>query len=154
MSKPEWGTKRTCLSCGARFYDFGKTTLECPACGASFDLETIARTRRTRGGTRTVEPKAAVAKVVEVEEEEEVLDEVEDEVEDDEEDDVDEVDVVDDDDDEAVAGAKKKKRRRKVVEEPVVEDDEEEESLIEDASELGDDDVSDVIEKDTDDDPT
>ena len=34
MAKPEWGTKRICQSCGARFYDFGRSPITCPACGA------------------------------------------------------------------------------------------------------------------------
>lgn len=32
MPKPEWGTKRACASCGARFYDLGKTPIVCPKC--------------------------------------------------------------------------------------------------------------------------
>ncbi len=32
MVKPELGTKRTCVSCGARFYDLMKTPATCPRC--------------------------------------------------------------------------------------------------------------------------
>jgi len=32
VPKPEWGTKRACASCGARFYDLGKTPVVCPKC--------------------------------------------------------------------------------------------------------------------------
>ncbi|MFP4126645.1 MAG: TIGR02300 family protein, partial [Alphaproteobacteria bacterium] len=39
MVKPEWGTKRICQSCGAKFYDFGRSPIVCPACGATFELE-------------------------------------------------------------------------------------------------------------------
>jgi len=46
--KPEWGTKRSCQSCGARFYDFHKTPIVCPACGATFELEQPTRSRRQR----------------------------------------------------------------------------------------------------------
>lgn len=36
MTKPEWGTKRKCLSCGAFFYDMKKKEFKCPKCGASY----------------------------------------------------------------------------------------------------------------------
>ena len=54
LAKPEWGTKRTCQSCGARFYDFGRSPIVCPACGAIFDLEILNRARRARPATRAV----------------------------------------------------------------------------------------------------
>ncbi|WP_417452496.1 FYDLN acid domain-containing protein [Kiloniella sp.] len=38
MSKPEWGSKRTCLSCKAKFYDFLKSPIVCPKCGSELDL--------------------------------------------------------------------------------------------------------------------
>ncbi|WP_120498476.1 FYDLN acid domain-containing protein [Kiloniella sp. EL199] len=38
MSKPEWGSKRTCLSCKAKFYDFKKSPIVCPKCGTELDL--------------------------------------------------------------------------------------------------------------------
>ena len=37
VAKAEWGTKRTCLSCGARFYDLRREPIVCPACGAAVD---------------------------------------------------------------------------------------------------------------------
>ena len=36
MVKAELGTKRTCPSCAARFYDLMKSPIICPKCGASF----------------------------------------------------------------------------------------------------------------------
>lgn len=36
MVKAELGTKRTCPSCAARFYDLLKSPIVCPKCGASF----------------------------------------------------------------------------------------------------------------------
>lgn len=124
MAKPEWGSKRTCLSCGARFYDLQRSPINCPACGAVFDLEVAGRARRTRPAARAVLP----------------VDEV---VVDDPElaaaapDDTDEADAdveIDVDDDAEI---------------PVVPDAEEEDDrLIEDASELGEDedDVGEVID--------
>tara|TARA_E500000081_G_scaffold59649_1_gene62288 strand:- start:75 stop:716 length:642 start_codon:yes stop_codon:yes gene_type:complete len=49
MAKPEWGTKRACPECGAKFYDFQKgNPLTCPACGAGFNPELLLRSRRSR----------------------------------------------------------------------------------------------------------
>ncbi|MGB0570809.1 MAG: TIGR02300 family protein [Alphaproteobacteria bacterium] len=48
MAKPEWGVKRTCLACGARFYDMQKSPIVCPSCEAEFDPEAIFRPRRNR----------------------------------------------------------------------------------------------------------
>jgi uncharacterized protein (TIGR02300 family) len=59
--KAEWGTKRICQSCGARFYDFQRSPIACPACGATFELETLQRARRTRGVTRSAAATTAVA---------------------------------------------------------------------------------------------
>ncbi|TVQ37332.1 MAG: TIGR02300 family protein [Geminicoccaceae bacterium] len=59
MVKPEWGTKRICQSCGARFYDFQRSPIICPACGATFELEALTRSRRGRAVPRA----AAVAAV-------------------------------------------------------------------------------------------
>jgi uncharacterized protein (TIGR02300 family) len=48
MAKPEWGTKRICHNCGARFYDLRHDPILCPKCGAEFDPEALLRSRRTR----------------------------------------------------------------------------------------------------------
>lgn len=45
MAKPEWGTKRLCQSCGAKFYDLMRTPITCPKCGAVFHVETDSRRR-------------------------------------------------------------------------------------------------------------
>lgn len=41
MVKPELGTKRTCPSCAARFYDLLKDPIVCPKCGVSFVVATL-----------------------------------------------------------------------------------------------------------------
>ena len=46
--KPEWGLKRQCLSCGAKFYDMQRHPIICPACGESFDPEQAIRLKRNR----------------------------------------------------------------------------------------------------------
>ena len=51
MAKPEWGTKRICQSCGVPFYDLKKKNIECPSCGATFDLTPITKTRRPTPST-------------------------------------------------------------------------------------------------------
>ncbi len=48
MAKAEWGVKRACLSCGARFYDMQKSPIVCPSCETVFDPEAIFRPRRNR----------------------------------------------------------------------------------------------------------
>ena len=46
MAKPEWGKKRTCQSCGTKYYDLNKTPMICPSCGAEFDPELLLKTRK------------------------------------------------------------------------------------------------------------
>ena len=49
MSKPAWGTKRVCPSCGARFYDLSRTPITCPVCQAVYQVNaTSVAPRRTR----------------------------------------------------------------------------------------------------------
>ncbi|MFP4361834.1 MAG: TIGR02300 family protein [Alphaproteobacteria bacterium] len=80
MVKPEWGTKRICQSCGAKFYDFGRSPIVCPACGATFELESPSpRGRRQRAAPERAAAAAAAAPAA-VEEEEELETVVEDEV--------------------------------------------------------------------------
>lgn len=127
LAKPEWGTKRTCQSCGARFYDFGRSPIICPACGAVFDLEVLNRARRARPAVRAA---AVAAEEDTTPEDTELLEsdtELEEEVE------VEEDEVIAEGEDEA---------------------QDEDEALIEDASELGEDeDMSDVIDSDIDEEP-
>ena len=48
MAKPEWGVKRICPSCGARYYDMRKDPPVCPSCGAQFDPEALLKSRKAR----------------------------------------------------------------------------------------------------------
>jgi uncharacterized protein (TIGR02300 family) len=76
LVKPEWGTKRICQSCGARFYDFQRSPIACPACGAAFELETLQRSRRSRAPVRApVVAAAVVAAPAETDELEAVVEE-------------------------------------------------------------------------------
>lgn len=46
MDREDWGTKRVCQSCGAKFYDFGKSPVLCPICGAPFDINALLRRKK------------------------------------------------------------------------------------------------------------
>jgi uncharacterized protein (TIGR02300 family) len=76
LSKPEWGTKRTCQSCAARFYDLKRAPIVCPKCGHKHDAEDFIKTRRTRGAAAkaAAPPKKVVEKVVPVELEDAIAD--------------------------------------------------------------------------------
>jgi len=112
VAKPEWGTKRICPSCGARYYDLQRLPVVCPKCATPFDPEAFLKARRAR-------PVAPVDKELEPVGADEIDTEIETEEAADEE--------------EAVA---------------LEESEEEEEEIIEDASELGEDedDMAEVIE--------
>lgn len=38
MAKVEWGTKRSCQECGAKFYDMRRAEIICPKCDAVFQI--------------------------------------------------------------------------------------------------------------------
>ncbi len=48
MSKKDWGTKRNCLSCPSKFYDFNKNPILCPSCGKKLVLENSLRIQATK----------------------------------------------------------------------------------------------------------
>src|SRR5438094_8272327 len=58
LAKPEWGSKRICPSCGARYYDLMHDPIVCPKCSTPFDPEALLRARRAR-------PAAPVEKALE-----------------------------------------------------------------------------------------
>jgi uncharacterized protein (TIGR02300 family) len=118
VAKPEWGTKRICPSCGTRYYDLMRRPVICPKCATPFDPEAFLKSRRAR-------PAAPVEKELEPV----GADELDTDVETEEE----EADVVVEEE-EAL---------------PLEEaEEEEDEELLEDASELGEDedDMAEVIE--------
>ena len=119
MAKPEWGQKRTCQSCGCRFYDMTRTPLVCPKCGANVEPEVTFKVRRGSAAAAAAEAKAAIPVAIDP-----VIAAIE----------ADDLVAVDDDG-EALAG-----------DDDGAEDDES--GLIEDASDLGedDDDMAEVME--------
>ena len=54
MAKADLGLKRTCLSCGMRYYDFNRTPIVCPGCQTEFDPEAVIRSRRGRATPKSV----------------------------------------------------------------------------------------------------
>ena len=61
MAKADLGIKRTCLSCGMRFYDFKRTPIICPGCQSEFDPESLVRSKRSRASTKDTASKTAAA---------------------------------------------------------------------------------------------
>jgi uncharacterized protein (TIGR02300 family) len=94
MAKPEWGVKRTCQGCGAKFYDMQKTPAVCPKCDVEFVEEVVTKGRRKRTA-KVVEATAKVEAVVD----DEVVPDADDV---DGDDDLD-LDIEDDDDDDLMA---------------------------------------------------
>jgi uncharacterized protein (TIGR02300 family) len=43
VAKPELGTKRQCMSCGAKFYDLNKDPATCPKCGTVYQAASLTR---------------------------------------------------------------------------------------------------------------
>ena len=127
MAKPEWGTKRICPSCGARYYDLMRDPVVCPKCGTPFDPEAFLKARRSR-------PAAPVEKELEPV----GADEIDPDLEADEGEDVE--------------AAEEEEEEEEV---PLDEAEEEDEELIEDASELGEDedDMAEVIDNVEDEEP-
>ncbi len=77
MAKPNWGVKRMCQSCSARFYDLAKDPILCPKCGAEFDPEAILKTKRAKPAAQPRPVPVPVPEAVE-EVEEEVVEGAED----------------------------------------------------------------------------
>lgn len=59
--KANWGTKRTCQSCSARFYDLNKAPIKCPKCGREHDREDFVKVRRGRGAAAAAAATTAAA---------------------------------------------------------------------------------------------
>ena len=119
VAKPEWGSKRICPSCGARYYDLLREPVICPKCATPFDAEAFLKSRRSR-------PAPPVEKELEPVGADEIDAEVETE--------------------EAEAPEEEEEEEEEAV--PLEEAEEEDEELLEDASELGEDedDMAEVIE--------
>ncbi|MEE8515382.1 MAG: TIGR02300 family protein [Alphaproteobacteria bacterium] len=136
MDKKTWGTKRTCANCAARFYDLNRGSGVCPKCDAPFDSQATTKRKRVRAvavEAAASEAKKPEAKVEAPETPQPALDPVKD---------TETVAEIAANGDGAAADSLEKI-------DAIDESDDEDDSLIEDASELGedDDDVADVIGK-------
>jgi uncharacterized protein (TIGR02300 family) len=118
LAKPEWGNKRICPSCGARYYDLLRQPVICPKCSTPFDPEAFLRSRRSRPATPVEKELAPVG--------------------------ADELDA-DTEAEDADTAEEEEEQEAVPLEDGEEEDDEE---LLEDASELGEDedDMAEVIE--------
>ena len=63
MAKPKWGSKRTCQSCAAKYYDLGRTPIICPKCGTVFQAVTLLKSRRNRAPVASRSHRLAPAKI-------------------------------------------------------------------------------------------
>ena len=57
MAKAKLGTKRVCFSCNMRFYDFDRSPIVCPGCGAEFDPQSRTKSQK-KSKTLQAETKA------------------------------------------------------------------------------------------------
>lgn len=48
MVKAEWGVKRSCAGCAAKFYDLKKTPPVCPKCGTVYEMIMSGRGRKSK----------------------------------------------------------------------------------------------------------
>lgn len=135
MPKDEWGVKRLCGACGARFYDMMRNPISCPACGAAYSVDlAIAMKNRLAKATAS----KVVADVDDDEEEEDL-----DVIERDEEEEEEEAAIVEDDlivaeeeeDDPAAAAAGSETADATEEDEVLEEDDIEEDVLLADEEE-------------------
>ena len=121
MAKLEWGLKRTCRECGKRFYDFHRDPIVCPGCQAVFDPLAMLRPRRSRAPVAPAAraPEAAAEEPDETGEKETGKDENA------------EADIIEVED--------------AAVDDDAVIDTEDDDGMIKEDSDLGDDDIPDVI---------
>ena len=97
MAKADLGTKRACLACGMRFYDFSRSPIICPGCGAEFDPENSIKSRKGRPSAKTASRADVDTTDDDQIEDDDDADELTDAVVDDNDDD--DIDFDDDDDD-------------------------------------------------------
>ncbi len=64
MAKAEWGMKRVCANCGARYYDMKKKTPVCPSCNTTYDPELVMKTRRGKAVAKHAPEVAAPDEII------------------------------------------------------------------------------------------
>ncbi len=129
MAKPEWGVKRVCQSCAAKFYDLNRSPITCPKCAAPFNPDALLKSRRSRPAptAKAAKPEVVVASANPAAErsleDDGKLDDAK----------------LDEDGETGQAGGRS-------------DDDDDDDSVLQDTSELGDDGVSEVVVTKDDDD--
>jgi len=98
VAKEEWGKKRQCLNCSARFYDLNRVPIVCPTCETVFEPEPLLKSRRWQGGAAQREAEKVAPEKAAVETEDDITVDVED----DEDDDSADTLLADDDDDDDI----------------------------------------------------
>lgn len=93
MPNEEWGVKRACPKCTTRFYDLNADPMICPSCAHSFTQASLLEALRGRSKAKTED---APAKVVDADDDVDLLDDDADDVDADDE-------LLEDDDDETVS---------------------------------------------------
>ena len=66
MAQVEWGTKRQCADCGAKFYDLRGDPIICPRCEAVFEPVAAPRSRATAAVAVAETSPVVAAKDVEI----------------------------------------------------------------------------------------
>lgn len=76
MAAVNKGIKRLCMSCSTKFYDFNKSPIKCPNCGAEFLGYAKAKAKRGRPANdeKNAKAKAAEEEVLEDDDEENLED--------------------------------------------------------------------------------
>jgi len=70
VAKPELGSKRQCLNCGAKFFDLNRDPILCPKCGTVFQVSLPTRPSRAAAAAASTdddEPALEGAEVVSLE---------------------------------------------------------------------------------------
>ena len=154
LAKPEWGVKRQCLSCGARFYDMGRDPIVCPKCEAVFEPEAALKIRRARPDTKAAKVKtaaAATAIAVGVLDDDEIEDEDRDAEDGDDEDDDVGIAELDGGEEDLIADASddgEDDDGDDIDVDDAVEGDDEEDTLLDADDDLDDEDLEDVVDAD------
>ena len=79
MAKPEWGAKHTCQHCGVKYYDLLRSPAICPQCKTAFNPDALLRSRRGKPAPHEKAPAAVAAVAPAAEAEESVAEGPEDE---------------------------------------------------------------------------
>jgi uncharacterized protein (TIGR02300 family) len=74
MPELKLGTKHECFSCGAKFYDLGKSEAICPKCGANQKDASSRETQAVSTASRRKRKAEVVGKPIDVEDDEPIAD--------------------------------------------------------------------------------